>query len=139
MVAAILTGCGTIKPAASEIKPDAVPGEIVFHRFNAGIVEGEVIIESMIRGDTVTEVLDYVEFHRPALVQRLQVAVEIAVREGRLTHMEAGHFLKFYEEALNGYTYLEEVHEPTQLEAQQAASRPPVTPIPAPEPTAASL
>jgi len=45
IVAAILIGCGTIKPAASEIKPDAVPGEIVFHLFNAGVVDGEVIIE----------------------------------------------------------------------------------------------
>ena len=35
-------------------------------------------------------------------------AVESAVRENRLTHQEAGRFLKFYEEALNGYTYLEE-------------------------------
>jgi arginine decarboxylase-like protein len=31
-----------------------------------------------------------------------------AVRENRLSHQEAGRFLKFYEEALYGYTYLEE-------------------------------
>jgi arginine decarboxylase len=69
---------------------------------------GEVVIEAMVKGDTVREVLDYVEFEPSDLITRLQTAVEVAVRENRLSHQEAGRFLKFYEEALNGYTYLEE-------------------------------
>jgi arginine decarboxylase len=69
---------------------------------------GEVVIEAMVKGDTVREVLDYVEFEPSDLITRLQTAVETAVRENRLSHQEAGRFLKFYEEALNGYTYLEE-------------------------------
>jgi arginine decarboxylase len=69
---------------------------------------GEVVIEAMVKGDTVREVLDYVEFEPSDLVTRLQTSVETAVRENRLSHQEAGRFLKFYEEALNGYTYLEE-------------------------------
>lgn len=73
--------------------------------------QGEVVIEAMIKGDTVREVLDYVEFEPSDLITRLQTAVETAVRENRLTHQEAGRFLKFYEEALNGYTYLEEPGE----------------------------
>ena len=31
-----------------------------------------------------------------------------AVREGRIGYEQAGRFLKFYEEGLHGYTYLEE-------------------------------
>src|SRR5206468_6970066 len=69
---------------------------------------GEVVIEAMVKGDTVREVLDYVEFEPSDLITRLQPAVENAVRENRLGHQEAGRFLKFYEDALNGYTYLEE-------------------------------
>jgi arginine decarboxylase len=69
---------------------------------------GEVVIEAMVKGDTVREVLDYVEFEPSDLIERLQTAVETSVREGRLSHQEAGRFLKFYEEALDGYTYLEE-------------------------------
>jgi len=69
---------------------------------------GEVVIEAMVKGDTVREVLDYVEFEPSDLITRLQTSVETAVRENRLSHQEAGRFLKFYEEALNGYTYLEE-------------------------------
>ncbi len=68
---------------------------------------GEVLIEAMVKGDTVSEVLDYVEFRGKELIDRLQTAVEFAVREGRIDHQAAGRFVKFYEEALNGYTYLE--------------------------------
>ena len=35
----------------------------------------------------------------------------IRLREGRLTYEESGSLLKFYEEGLHGYTYLEDVHE----------------------------
>ncbi|MGI8981063.1 MAG: biosynthetic arginine decarboxylase [Pirellulaceae bacterium] len=69
---------------------------------------GEVILEAIVKGDTVREVLDYVEFDHSDLTTRLQTAVETAVREGRLDYTEAGRFLKFYEDGLNGYTYLEE-------------------------------
>ncbi len=70
--------------------------------------DGNVVLNSIIRGDTVTEVLDYVEFHREDLMERLQAAVEQAVRNGRLDSSEAGRCMRFYEETLNGYTYLEE-------------------------------
>ena len=34
--------------------------------------------------------------------------VEAAVREGRIGYEESGLLLRFYEEGLNGYTYLEQ-------------------------------
>jgi arginine decarboxylase len=70
---------------------------------------GQVELETIIKGDTVCEVLDYVEFNGRDLIQRLQTAVDVAVREGRIDHQEAGRFVKFYEDGLNGYTYLEDV------------------------------
>ena len=72
---------------------------------------GEVVVDAVIKGDTVREVLDYVEFDPDQLVQRLRDSIEQAVREGRICDQEAGQFLRFYEEGLGGYTYLE---EPTQ-------------------------
>ena len=42
------------------------------------------------------------------LVRQLRDAVEDAVREGRLDFEEAGRLLRFYEDGLHGYTYLEE-------------------------------
>ncbi len=69
---------------------------------------GEVVVDAVIKGDTVREVLDYVEFDAEQLVQRLRDSIEQAVREGRIGDVQAGRFLKFYEEGLGGYTYLEE-------------------------------
>ena len=69
--------------------------------------EGELQIEAVVKGDTVSEVLDYVEFRGKELIDRLQSAVEQAVREGRVTHQQAGQIVRFYEDALSGYTYLE--------------------------------
>ncbi len=72
---------------------------------------GEVVLETVIKGDTVREVLDYVEFNVESLVRQLRNSVESAVRELRISYEEAGRFLRFYEEGLHGYTYLEEPHE----------------------------
>jgi arginine decarboxylase len=69
---------------------------------------GQVVLEHVIKGDTVREVLDYVEFEPDTLTRQLRDAVEVAVRDGKISYGEAGRFLKFYEEGLQGYTYLEE-------------------------------
>jgi arginine decarboxylase len=69
---------------------------------------GEVVVDAVIKGDTVREVLDYVEFEPDQLVQHLRVSIEQAVRAGHIGDNEAGRFLRFYEEGLGGYTYLEE-------------------------------
>ncbi len=70
-----------------------------------------MILDEVIKGDTVREVLDYVQFKADSLVTRLRRSVESAVRDGRLTYEESGRLLRFYEEGLHGYTYLEEPHE----------------------------
>jgi arginine decarboxylase len=70
--------------------------------------EGEVVLENIVKGDTVREVLSYVHFNADELMHRLQLAVETAVRHNNLDHKEAGRLLRFYEDALRGYTYLEE-------------------------------
>jgi arginine decarboxylase len=72
---------------------------------------GEVMLDSVIKGDTVREVLNYVQFSSDSLVTKLRRDVEIALRESRLTYEESGALLRFYEEGLHGYTYLEDVHE----------------------------
>jgi arginine decarboxylase len=72
---------------------------------------GQVVLEAVIKGDTVREVLDYVEFNVETLRSQFRDAVELAVRESRIGYEEAGRFLRFYEGGLEGYTYLEEPHE----------------------------
>jgi arginine decarboxylase len=67
-----------------------------------------VVLDAVIKGNTVREVLNYVEFDAEALVTKLRSDIEAAVRGGRLDYQEAGRMLRFYEDGLGGYTYLEE-------------------------------
>jgi arginine decarboxylase len=67
-----------------------------------------VVLDAVIKGDTVREVLDYVEFDAEALITKFRTDVEAAVRDGRLDYTESGRMLRFYEDGLQGYTYLEE-------------------------------
>jgi arginine decarboxylase len=68
---------------------------------------GEIILDHVIAGDTVREVLDYVQFSSKMLLEQFRRAVETAVREGKLSYEESGRLLRFYEDGLGGYTYLE--------------------------------
>ncbi|MCC7173876.1 MAG: biosynthetic arginine decarboxylase [Bryobacterales bacterium] len=71
---------------------------------------GEIILETLIKGDTVREVLNYVEFSSENLLASFRRDVEAAVREGRMGYEESGRLLRFYEDGLRGYTYLEDAH-----------------------------
>ncbi len=69
--------------------------------------DGRVSLGTMLKGETVREVLEYVEFDGRDLIDRLQTDVERAVSESRINYEQAGALMKFYEDGLNGYTYLE--------------------------------
>jgi arginine decarboxylase len=70
--------------------------------------DGTASIDSVVKGDTVTEVLNYVQYSAEKLTDRARKDVERAVRQGRITAGEAKQYLKLYEAGLEGYTYLEE-------------------------------
>jgi arginine decarboxylase len=70
--------------------------------------QGEVVLETVVQGDTVREVLAYVQFNAQNLLDEFRKDVETAVREQRIGYEESGRLLKFYEDGLNGYTYLEQ-------------------------------
>jgi len=63
-------------------------------------------VEHVVEGDSVAEVLSYVQYSKEDLISRVRRAVEAALREKRLTMAESGRFMSRYEEALEGYTYL---------------------------------
>jgi len=65
-------------------------------------------VQHVVEGDSVAEVLSYVQYSKDDMVARVRRAVEAALREKRLTIAESGRFMKRYEEALEGYTYLSE-------------------------------
>jgi arginine decarboxylase len=63
-------------------------------------------VDHVVEGDSVTEVLSYVQYSKDDLVSRVRRAAEDAVRDKRLTVAESGRLMRRYEEALEGYTYL---------------------------------
>ena len=64
-------------------------------------------IDHMVEGDSVTEVLGYVQYSKQNLMQRMRQANEEALRRGLLTFEESALLVRRYEEGLAGYTYLE--------------------------------
>jgi arginine decarboxylase len=68
---------------------------------------GHVSVDEVIEGDTVREVLQYVQFSADELMRTMRKGVEKALRDGKLTIDESRLLLKFYENGLEGYTYLE--------------------------------
>jgi len=64
-------------------------------------------VEHVVEGDTVTEVLEYVQYSRRSLVKSLRQAAELAVSEKRLTLEESASIIQAYLQGLEGYTYLE--------------------------------
>jgi arginine decarboxylase len=68
--------------------------------------DGQYFIEHVVDGDTVSEVLSYVQYSSETLVARLRRTVEDAVRRKVITFHESAEFLRRYEAGLKGYTYL---------------------------------
>jgi arginine decarboxylase len=63
-------------------------------------------IEHVVEGDSVAEVLSYVQYSKDDLISRVRRSMEVALREKRITPAESGRLMRRYEEALEGYTYL---------------------------------
>lgn len=64
-------------------------------------------IDRIIDGETVAEVLDYVQFSPKKLVRNVEAWVTASIKEGRITPEEGRNFVSTYRSGLYGYTYLE--------------------------------
>jgi arginine decarboxylase len=60
-----------------------------------------------IRGDTVADILSYVEYEPRRLLEDLRVTAEKAVRNGRISPSERFAIMQAFEDGLRGYTYFE--------------------------------
>jgi arginine decarboxylase len=65
-------------------------------------------IDHVIKGDSVREVLHYVQYSADELSALMRKDVERAVKLGKISLEESRQLLRFYESGLEGYTYLEE-------------------------------
>ena len=64
-------------------------------------------IEQVIDGETVAEVLDYVQYNPKKLVRNVETWVTRSMKSGKITPEEGREFLSNYRSGLYGYTYLE--------------------------------
>jgi arginine decarboxylase len=64
-------------------------------------------LEQVVEGDTVKEVLGYLQYDVNQLYQAIRHDCERSVRAGRMTIAESRSMLSAYERGLSGYTYLE--------------------------------
>ncbi len=70
--------------------------------------KGYHVNDVVVEGDTVGEVLSYVQYNLEKLTNRIRRAAEKSIVRGQMTKTEARTLIRYYQQGLNGYTYLEE-------------------------------
>ncbi len=68
--------------------------------------DGEIVVEEVVEGDTVNEVLEYVQYKPEELRRAFRQSIEKALRDKKLNLEESRLLRRFYEQGLTGYTYL---------------------------------
>lgn len=71
------------------------------------VKDGRYHIDQIFDGETVEEVLNYVQYNPKKLVRQLEVWVTKSVKQGKISLEEGKEFLSNYRSGLYGYTYLE--------------------------------
>ena len=71
------------------------------------VKDGKYSIDQIFDGETVEEVLSYVQYKPKELVRQLERWVTKSVKQGKISLEEGKEFLSNYRSGLYGYTYLE--------------------------------
>ena len=68
--------------------------------------EGGYTVDHIVEGDTVEDVLAYVQYERRPLIEKVRQIIESALRSNDISLEESARLLERYEQGLKGYTYL---------------------------------
>lgn len=71
------------------------------------IKDEEYVVDKIIEGETIADVLDYVQFDHKRMVRAIEIWVSKSVKSGVITLEEGKEFISNYRSGLYGYTYLE--------------------------------
>ena len=71
------------------------------------VKNGEYVIDKIIEGETVADVLEYVQFTPKRMARTVEVWGATSVKKGIISPEEGREFLSNYRSGLYGYTYLE--------------------------------
>jgi len=67
----------------------------------------DIVVNEIVEGDSIREVLEYVQYRADDLKRSMRHRIERALRERKLSLEESTLLRRFYESGLEGYTYLE--------------------------------
>lgn len=68
--------------------------------------EGHWEFSSLVEGDTIEEVLNYVQYNPERLLSQLHVLIERSLKTGQLSPIESAQLKKRFKQSLESYTYL---------------------------------
>ncbi len=77
------------------------------HAVHIDVEDGKWVIGEVVRGDSIREVLSYVQYEPDTLSKHLERECEKAVRTGSMSVAESRILIDFYDNGLKGYTYLD--------------------------------
>lgn len=69
-------------------------------------------IDKIIEGETIADVLDYVQFDPKRMARSIEIWVNRSVKQGTISAEEGREFISNYRSGLYGYTYLENRSDP---------------------------
>ncbi|MGJ8672848.1 biosynthetic arginine decarboxylase [Rubritalea sp.] len=78
------------------------------HVVSVSIEDGEITYTHEVEGDSVADVLSYVEYEPKDLERRFRSFAEKAVRQGTITATQRKIIMESYKAGLSGYTYYED-------------------------------
>jgi arginine decarboxylase len=67
---------------------------------------GEYSVDHVVEGEDVADVLQYVQYDRRPLIEKVRQTVESALRRGQITLEESARLRRRYQQGLEEYTYL---------------------------------
>jgi arginine decarboxylase len=68
--------------------------------------DGSYSVDHVVEGDTVDQVLQYVQYERRALIEKVRRTIETALRSDRISLEESARLRRRYQQGLEEYTYL---------------------------------
>lgn len=71
------------------------------------VKDDEYVVDKIIEGETIADVLDYVQFDHKRMVRAIEIWVSKSVKSGAITLEEGKEFISNYRSGLYGYTYLD--------------------------------
>jgi len=76
------------------------------------IQDGQPVVEQILDGETVADVLEYVEFNPKALARKVERWVHQSIQAGKISEAQGREFLAIYRSGLHSYTYLQQLRMP---------------------------